>query len=76
MRFQYKHFVIDAMPDFFEGEFRAHARIAPGELTGAPQPVIVDEADIGRFSREALAVGQAVDWATKWIDARGVEPCA
>ncbi|CAH2778782.1 MAG: hypothetical protein CBARDMAM_0970 [uncultured Caballeronia sp.] len=70
MRFQYKHFVIDAMPDFSLGEFWTYVRIAPGTLNEAeaPQPVVINELDIGSFSQESAAVEHAISWARDWID--------
>lgn len=70
MRFQYRHFVIDATPDVSNGEFWARARIAPGVLAGQAERCVIDQSDIGRFSREALAVEYAVNWATQWIDSQ------
>ncbi|WP_147329574.1 hypothetical protein [Paraburkholderia sp. DHOC27] len=68
MRFQYRRWTINATPDISDGGFRAHARISPGMLSGEEYLPVIDQADLGHFSREALAVEHAINWAMIWID--------
>ncbi|SIO45838.1 hypothetical protein SAMN05444168_4715 [Paraburkholderia phenazinium] len=70
MRFQYKHFVIDATPDLASGQFWARARIAPGALNEDEQPPLIDQREIGRFSQKSLAVEHAINWARSWIESQ------
>jgi hypothetical protein len=37
-------------------------------LNGANLPEVIDQPDIGRFSRKSFAIEHAINWAQAWID--------